>query len=127
MAIVAVLSAMIGGLLGSGIARALAQQHKQAHAVMWLAQAHLLRLASAAATRSCQALSGEIDALRYLHGELQYAFPEALQQDAEFRARAEALRTALDRVPAAGSDCALEQQQVSTIREACDACHLEYR
>jgi hypothetical protein len=125
--VLAFICVAFGGLVGSGISRALAQQDKQPHAVMWLSQAHMLRLASAASERSCQSLQGELDSLRFMQGEIQLAFPAEFKQEAEFRARAAALRTALDGVGPIGTDCTAAPPKLKPIREACDACHRQYR
>ena len=116
-----------GGLVGSGISRALAQQDKQPHAVMWLTQAHMLRLAFAASEHSCQSVQDELGSLRFMQGEIQQAFPAEFKHETEFRVRAAALRTALDGVGAIGADCTAALQKLKPIREACDACHRQYR
>lgn len=125
--VVAVLCAIVGGLVGSGISRAVAQRHQHTHAVMWLAQIHLTRLDLAAQARSCQSLDLELESLRYLRGELVRAFPLVYQQDGEFRRRADALASALRAGTTGDADCSAAMRQAKPIREACDACHREYR
>jgi cytochrome c556 len=123
---IAVLCAILGAIVGSGVSRAIDRRHQHTRAVMWLAQIHLQRLDQAAQARACQSLEAEVDSLNHLQTELVQAFAPAYRQDGEFRARAEALAGAL-RNAAARADCAASVRRVPQIREACDACHREYR
>ena len=122
--VIAVLCAIVGAVVGATASRALARRHQQTHAVMWLAQIHLGRLEQAARAGRCGGRNAELDTLSHLQAELILAFPLAYGQDAEFRARADTLAVALR--TAAAADCAAARQ-VQPIRDACDACHHEYR
>ena len=125
--VLAGLCGVMGGLVGSGITRAVAQRHQHTHAVMWLAQFHLQRMQADRLTPSCQSVSGELDSLRHLQEELVQAFPLPYQQDTEFRSRADALGSALREGTVASSDCKVVAKQIKRIDAACDACHREYR
>jgi hypothetical protein len=125
--VLAGLCTVVGGFMGSGITRAVAQRHQHTHAVMWLAQFHLQRMQADRLTPSCQSVSGELENLRHLQGELVQAFPLPYLQDTEFRLRADALGSALREDIAAGGDCTAVVKQIKRIDAACDACHRQYR
>jgi hypothetical protein len=122
-----VASALLGAVVGAGVTRALARRHQHARAVMWLAQYHLQGLDAAVASQSCPGFRAQLGSLRFVHGELLQAFPLAVAQDAEFGARAAALQSALQAAAADGSECTAMSPQARRIRDACDACHREYR
>jgi len=124
---VAVLCAILGAVVGGGISRAMARRHQQTHAVMWLAQIHLQRLNQAAVPGACRDLGADVDSLNHLQRELIEAFPLAYRQDGEFRVRADALATALHAAAAPAADCTAAVRAVTSVRDACDACHREYR
>jgi len=113
-------------VIGNSVARYVQRQHQHTRSVMTLAQFHLDRLASAARAGQCQSFELERERLRRLYDELQQAFPLSLEQDAEFRKRAEALRSTLD-ASASAPACSNAGAEVKSIRDACDDCHHEYR
>jgi hypothetical protein len=117
---------LLGALLGSTLARYSARQHQHTRAVMALAQFHLDRLELAAQRAQCPEYELERQRLGRVHEELLQAFPLAYAQDEEFHRRADALRDALQPIPAAAADCA-SAAGVKRIRDACDDCHREYR
>jgi hypothetical protein len=125
--ILAGLCAIVGGFVGSGITRAVAQRHQHTHAVMWLAQFHLQRLQAERPSPPCQSVGNEFTSLRHLQGEIALAFPLPYLQDTEFRSRTDALASALRDSAAAGGDCVAAAKQVKQIEAACDDCHREYR
>jgi len=129
--ILAVLALMIGTAVGSGVANALAQRHQHTRAVMWLLQFHLDEAAAAARAGDCQRLSAERARLGRLYEELLQAFPDAYRQDARFRTRADALRDAAADAAqtngVAGTGCSDEAATLKRLRDACDACHRQYR
>jgi cytochrome c556 len=125
--VIAVLCLLLGGLVGSSVARHFAQRHQHARAVMWLAQIHLDRLETAARAAQCQRFEDEGTRLGVLQEELLLAFPLAYQQEAEFRTRADALGSAVRNARMVGSECAAAFTQVKPIRDACEACHRLYR
>ena len=125
--IIAVLCLLLGAFLGNGIARMTAQRHQHTRAVMGLAQFHLDRLTAAAKTGECPSFNQERERLLWVYDELLQAFPLAYAQAAEFHTRADALRHALQTTDGPARSCASAGADTKTIRDACEACHREYR
>ena len=125
--VIALVCLLAGGFAGSWVARYSAHRHQHALSVMWLAQFHLQRLATAADARQCPIVNEERDRLAQLQVELRQAFPLAYRQDADFRTRADALESAEHPVQPLGNDCAAAVNQVHAIKDACDGCHRLYR
>ena len=117
---------VFGVVIGNGVTRYVQRQHQHTRSVMTLAQFHLNRLEAAAQAGQCTGFELERARLRRVLDELQQAFPLSLEQDAEFRKRAEALRSALGATNAA-TNCASAGVEAKGIRDACDDCHREYR
>jgi cytochrome c556 len=122
----AALCLLLGAFLGSSIAHFTAQRHQHTRSVMGLAQFHLGRLSAAARDGQCQEFNQERERLARVYDELIQAFPLAYAQDMEFRTRADALRDAV-KTPDAARSCTNAGAVDKTIRDACDACHREYR
>ena len=125
--IIAVLCLLLGGFVANSIARYTAQQHQHTRSVMGLAQFHLAQFSAAARDGQCSSGNQERERLGSVYLELLQAFPLAYAQDSEFHARADALQTALQSSAGAAGSCAGALAQEKAIREACDACHREYR
>jgi hypothetical protein len=123
----ALLSAVLGALVATGISRAVAQRHQQTHAVMWLMGAHLWQLELDVRAHACQNSAADLDTLRFLQREMPRVFADSLQQDSQFRARSEALVTALQNDPRAALGCGEVSRQVKALNQACEACHREFR
>ncbi len=125
--ILAVLCLIFGAVLGSSVSNYLAQRHQHTRAVMWLSQYHLDRAVAAARAHQCERLSEERMSLVQVYQELRQAFPVAYAQDAQFRARADALKDAAQPSGTPAIDCADAGAAIKRIRDACDACHRQYR
>jgi hypothetical protein len=125
--IVAALSFVIGAALEHGITRLVSQRHQHTRAVMWLSQFHLDNASAAARANQCERLGAEGVSLGHDYEELVQAFPEAYGRDSEFRARADALKSAVQMSGAAALDCADPGATVKRIHDACDDCHRQYR
>jgi hypothetical protein len=125
----AALCLLLGAFLGTSIAHFSAQRHQHTRSVMGLAQFHLAALAAAARSGQCQDFNRERQRLAWVYDELTQAFPLAYAQDPEFRTRADALREAVKAPDALARPCtgATARADEKTIRDACDACHREYR
>jgi len=117
---------VLGVVIGNTVTRYVQQQHQHTRSVMTLAQFHLDRLSAAAQAGQCPGFELERERLRRVYDELQVAFPLSLEQDAEFRKRAEALRSALGN-DVSGPGCPTASREAKSIRDACDDCHREYR
>jgi hypothetical protein len=124
--VLAVLALVAGSILGSGVSRYLARQHQHTRAVMWLAQYHLENSISAARANECVRLTEERASLSHVYDELLLAFPTEYANISEFHERADALKSAVQIGPTE-SDCSDLGATVKRIRDACDACHREYR
>jgi cytochrome c556 len=125
--IFAVICLLLGAFLGNSIARLTSQRHQHTRSVMGLAQFHLDRLAAAAGAGQCQAVNQERQRLGNVYEELLQAFPLAYEQDSQFRSRADALRDAVQHISIDASGCATAGADEKKVRDACDACHRDYR
>jgi hypothetical protein len=123
----AVLCLLLGAFAGNSIARYNAQRHQHTRSVMGLAQFHLGALSAAVRARQCPSFNHERARLGIVYDELLQAFPQAYAQDQEFRARADALRSAVTGAEGDARSCASAGADEKSIRDACDACHREYR
>jgi hypothetical protein len=125
--IVAALSFVVGAVLEHGITRLVSQRHQYTRAVMWLSQFHLDNAIAAARANDCQRLGAERASLGHMNDELVQAFSDAYGRDAEFRTRADTLKSAVQMSGAAALDCADPSATVKKIHDACDDCHRQYR
>jgi cytochrome c556 len=125
--VIAVLCLLLGGAIGSTVSGHLAQRHQHARAVMWLAQIHLDRLATAARAAQCPQFEAERGRLGGVQVELLQAFPLAYAQDADFRAKADAFEGAVAAARMPPEVCAEAPGRIKPIKDACDACHHDYR
>jgi cytochrome c556 len=125
--VLAVLWLLLGGLIGTSVARFAAQRHQHARAVMWLAQIHVDRMATAARAGQCTAYEEERGSLSFVQAELLKAFPLAYHQDVDFRTRADALGSAVQNARIDGTDCSVAMTRIKPIQDACEACHRLYR
>lgn len=115
---------LVGGLLGFGIERIVDDRHRQSRAVMELTRFHLEKWRQAAVAKQCPQVLRERASLQYLDEELVQAWPAVYARDAEFRQRADALKTA---VQGGDAQCADNEHAFNAALAACDQCHREYR
>jgi hypothetical protein len=121
---IAIACLLLGAVIGNGIARYTEKQHQQTRAVMRLAQWHLDRLNAVAG--QCKWAEGDREKLDYLAGEIATVFPLAYAQEVVFRKYADELTRAVTDPPLAPT-CKQMTGRADAIREACDACHRDYR
>jgi cytochrome c556 len=124
--IVAALFTVLGGVVGAGIFRSMAQREQLPHAVMWLMGNHFKNLKAAVKTGTCQSEAGDWQGVRFLQGEIPQAFAKLHQENSDFRLRAAALNTALEANQSAAADCAALDHKVKAVGEACEACHKKF-
>jgi hypothetical protein len=126
MLVVAVLGTVLGGLVGTGIVRAMAARQQLPHAVMWLMGNHYQHLKTAVQAGACQNVARDWQGLRFLQGDIPQAFAKLHRDSSEFRQRAAALGTALETAPNPPTDCAALDHTVKQVGEACEACHRKF-
>jgi hypothetical protein len=123
--VITVLFTVLGAMASSAVSRVIAQRHRLQNAVMWLMASHLQQLETGLRTQSCGNAAADLASLRHMQSELLRAFPLSTADEYEFRARANALATAVAADP--GTDCPVLARQLKRVRGACDDCHREFR
>jgi len=128
---VAVLCAILGAVVGIRVSDAVARRHQHQRAVMSLLAFHAHGMDGAVQAHACANLGAELDSLRHLQRELLLAFPVPYAQDAQFRARADGLASALQKASALqgaarNTDCRITPNQLQPIGTACEDCHHQF-
>lgn len=124
---IAIVFLLLGVGAGSALARYLARQHQHATSVMTLTQFHLDRLSSAVHANNCATSEQEGQTLQLFANEIALALPLADAQDQTFHGYIAELQNALRPKPAVAGQCTFNQAALEKIRDACDACHRDYR
>ncbi len=127
--LIAVVALAIGAIGGAMVANTAANawrlQRAHRHAPMHAMQHHVARL-DAAARGACDAAEVEarLARLRVLAPEIGYAYAAEIRSDRAFAERYAALRATLD---GAGARCKALDTTLARVKDACEACHVDYR
>lgn len=121
---------LAGALLTSMLMKKLSQGTEFPKGVMALQAHHLSALGKLAKDNRCT--SGEIQphliTMRIVSGDVEPAFKSLSESDPQFVRNAADLRRVLDLQLAKGIDnCADLATSVSSIKQACDNCHRDYK
>ena len=124
-----VLGALLGGLASKYFVERTEEQHRHTRSVMTLLFFHQDRMEKAGRADHCADFAAEHARLVTLQPEIALAFPQAYQQEADFRKKADGLATALQSVAfgdATPSTCPDAFKRADHVADACDACHKVY-
>jgi hypothetical protein len=125
--VVAVISLVLGTIVGAMLQQRAVRQRQHTLAVMWLSQYHLQALQDAVNKGDCARATQSALRLHNLAGELALALPLADAQDATFHGYIEHLKLSTSPAVATVGNCAYDAALLKRVRESCADCHRDYR
>ena len=125
--VVAVISLVLGGIVGAMLQQRALRQRQHALAVMWLSQYHLQSLQEAVNKGDCALATQSALRLQSLASELTLALPLADAQDATFHGYIEHLKLSTSPAAATAGQCAYDATLLKRVRDSCADCHRDYR
>jgi small-conductance mechanosensitive channel len=121
------LGLMIGAIAATTAASILRQRHAYPRALMVVMQHELNTARDAAGSQRCANNEHALRKLALLADDIETAIPHGNPPDRVFRQYLDDLRKQVGNANSVAADCTKQAQALTDIKNACDACHRDFR